>query len=596
MVVPQPDRPQDLTGRNPRPDRPGPGGLVSNQILAPMYRSDDGGAFYVRKIQQSVYIFGEHPGQGYSVAISGTLNGNTISGNYWDLPKFHRTEKGSITIRIENQGQRLVVQNASGNFGVSTLEPFAIPNHQLPRAHRPPGFYATSVNDLDGAWRTSGANLYIREVGGQIVGWQENDFSNGSKPALARLLIGSRSGSGNPVLSYVDLPKGISSSSGNNNYTVEDRFHLRRLGGEKWYRDVLDVEKFEDEIVARFKDKCVGFGYAIAQEGNIVAADGWGSRRLPVDGLPLLFDGDTQKGTQSTTKTITAAAVMHLLNAKGKSVDDKIEPYLPSNWQRGPGVEFLTFKHLLTHRSGLTDVGDPDEYANLKQAIQVGPSNQNWISPAYEYQNCNFAMFRVIIPYLENKSDMLNFESNGLSDPSINERCSERYRDYVRQHILLPAGLSNPQAHYTSNNVAYSYNFANQNVAGYPVQDGQLYEMGAGSWVLSARDYAKFLAALESGDLIPKSSVNQMKSSQMGIFATTSDLGTAYNHGGSLGGGSEGAYGSGRGARAHSMLFPNHVQVFITINSANNIDPAESSGGRGEGLRAAFNAALYPAN
>ncbi len=301
---------------------------------------------------------------------------------------------------------------------------------------------------------------------------------------------------------------------------------MRRLGGLVWVRDALDVEKFGEEIKKRFNGKCVGFGYAIAHEGEVVETGGGGDRLLAVDGGALPFNEDTQKDTQSTAKTITAVAVMHLLEAKGISVDDRIIDWLPKKWKKGAMTESLTFKNLLTHKSGLVGYGDPDEYESLKKTIETGPVNMNWAWPSYEYQNCNFAMFRIIIPYLEKKNEMLNFEDNGLSGATLNERCSERYIKYVRDHVLLPAGLGNPQPIYTSNNVAYSYNFEKQNIAGYPQQANQRWETGAGSWIVSARDYVKFLSSLENGEIIPKNRVLEMKSNGLGIFVTSSAIGT----------------------------------------------------------------------
>ncbi len=140
----------------------------------------------------------------------------------------------------------------------------------------------------------------------------------------------------------------------------------------------------------------------------------------------------------------------------------------------GPGVEFLTFGHLLSHRSGLSDIGDADEYDNLKQTIATGSPGQNWILPEYAYRNANYALFRLIIAYID------------------------------------------------------------------------------------------------------------------------SPLGVAYGHGGSIGGGSDGTYGSGRGARAHSLMLPNNVQIYITINSANNDPSIEDSTARMEALRDSFVESLHP--
>ena len=571
----------------------GPQGLANNKVLADVYRANDGGAYFVHTIDKQVYIFGEHPGLGYAVVIEGTIDGQMIHGSYWDVPKGTRANRGSVKLQIQNSGQRLVVHHSTGGFTITHLEPYAIQNHQLPRANRTPGFYTTKADDLDGAWRTGSQHLYIREVDGKVIGWLESQFASGDKPVTASIMIGDRTQSNQVLFKQVSVPKGQGHGSRQTSFIVQDAFHIRQLGGAVFVKDIMNFEKFGNEIIARFKNESVGFGYAIAHEGKIVQSGGWGNRLLAMDGGPLPFTADTQKCTQSTSKTITAAAIIHLLHSKGMSVDDKIIDYLPKYWEKGPMTEHLTFAHLLRQRSGLTDYGDPDEYASLKQTIKTGPSNMNWIVPQFEYRNSNFALFRIIIPYLDKPSDMHNFEQNGLRGDSINERCSTRYLHYVRDHILLPAGIANPQANYTSNNKAYSYNYLNQNVAGYPQQAGQLYEMGAGSWVLSAKDYALFLAALENGVILPKDRVAEMKSKGLGLYTTSSVIGTVFMHGGSIGGNQSDSYGHGRGARAQSMMFPNNVQVFITFNSANNVGAAESTGARAKALADAFAAAMY---
>jgi hypothetical protein len=93
--------------------------------------------------------------------------------------------------------------------------------------------------------------------------------------------------------------------------------------------------------------------------------------------------------------------------------------------------------------------------------------------------------------------------------------------------------------------------------------------------------------------IISMNIVDEMKIKRLGLYGINSNLGLAYYYGGSIGGNEGDSYGSGRGARAQSMIFPNRVQVFITINSANNFDPAESSGARRDALRDAFDNSLY---
>jgi hypothetical protein len=296
-----------------------------------------------------------------------------------------RALQGTVRFRVEDDGERLVVTDVEGGLGLKSLNSFSIPVLQLPPAIRPPGFYATSAGDLDGAWRSSQSSLYVREVGENVVGWEEMHFGLGQQPTFARVILANRNDANSTQVAarYIDLPKGAGLQDIDGTVIVDDAFHIRRLGGDKWYRDVFNVNQLAAEIESRFQDKCVGYGYSIAHEGQIVKGGGGGCRLLASDGGPLPFTEDTQKDTQSTAKTITAVAALHVMEAHGLDVDDFIEPYLPHYWPKGPGVEFLTFGHLLSHRSGLSDIGDADEYDNLKQTIATGSPGQNWILPEY---------------------------------------------------------------------------------------------------------------------------------------------------------------------------------------------------------------------
>ena len=138
------------------PQTPGgnrPDGIADNQVIPSVLRGDDGSAWYVRKVQSKVYMFGEHPGKKYATVYEGTLSGNTIAGQYWDCPKGQRTLKGNLSLQIEANGDTLKVKSKTGGIELVELKSYAIDNAQLPSAYRKPGFSSSSKNDLDGAWR-----------------------------------------------------------------------------------------------------------------------------------------------------------------------------------------------------------------------------------------------------------------------------------------------------------------------------------------------------------------------------------------------------------------------------------------------------------
>ena len=81
--------------------------------------------------------------------------------------------------------------------------------------------------------------------------------------------------------------------------------------------------------------------------------------------------------------------------SKGRSVDDKIEPFLPKNWARGPNISTDHVPRTLTHTSGirlnerrLRRPGIDDSAAGIMLANKV----KNF------YWNSNFSLMRILIP------------------------------------------------------------------------------------------------------------------------------------------------------------------------------------------------------
>ena len=54
----------------------------------------------------------------------------------------------------------------------------------------------------------------------------------------------------------------------------------------------------------------------------------------------------------SVGKMFTTIAVLQSLARHHLSIDSRIWPFLPPDWVRGPGIDTITFRELLTHRAG----------------------------------------------------------------------------------------------------------------------------------------------------------------------------------------------------------------------------------------------------
>src|SRR4051794_24108856 len=90
-------------------------------------------------------------------------------------------------------------------------------------------------------------------------------------------------------------------------------------------------------------------GY-VALVGDTVISGGMARRETDPPALPM--GPEVMANTASVGKVFTTVVVLKALARRGVGVDTPIASYLPADWVRGPGVELVTFRDLLTHRSG----------------------------------------------------------------------------------------------------------------------------------------------------------------------------------------------------------------------------------------------------
>lgn len=111
-----------------------------------------------------------------------------------------------------------------------------------------------------------------------------------------------------------------------------------------------EIESFITEWMS--DDRIPGAAVAVTNADDIRYAEGFGARNLernePATEESLI-------GVGSCTKSFTAAAIMHLVEASALSVDDPVDEYIP-HLENVPG-DPVTIRELLTHTSGMPDDG-----------------------------------------------------------------------------------------------------------------------------------------------------------------------------------------------------------------------------------------------
>jgi hypothetical protein len=245
--------------------------------------------------------------------------------------------------------------------------------------------------------------------------------------------------------------------------------------------ECLVISRFSQNVQDSLNGNAVGYALVISANGLLHHQAAYGKGRTSADPPEKEFSVEDRMNIASVSKTITAVAVLQLLDKNKLTTGAKIAPYLPSDWTLGTGADQLTFKQLLTHTTGLKD-GDVG-YEDLKTVIANGVTE----SQSQLYRNRDFGLFRVIIPYLD------GFSEAGVSDkPSA---LAARYLKYVNEHVLPDKKiLCKPD----KNNPTLFYPFPPGKVQGTAYRDDTLF-CGSEGLHMSAMDLMSFLVQRRYG-------------------------------------------------------------------------------------------------
>ena len=255
----------------------------------------------------------------------------------------------------------------------------------------------------------------------------------------------------------------------------------------------ISQAKLRDNICSTLSSKVVGY---TCEVGAVRPGYG-GKARTSVDGaMDMAPHLDTN--IASVSKTITAIAVMKMLAAKNHTVDDKISPFIYSDWTQGSNIGSLTFRHLLTHTSGFTEAGDcgrKTDYAGLKAMVAGGVTAANIGKATGNYGNCNFALVRELMLVLSGASPQA--DATARASQSANA-----YIAYVNANVLKPVGVNASACKAaTGNSHLLSYSNASGSQAGTDWGDWTL-NCGGGGWVLSTNDMFRVMNDVATGSTL----------------------------------------------------------------------------------------------
>jgi CubicO group peptidase (beta-lactamase class C family) len=168
-----------------------------------------------------------------------------------------------------------------------------------------------------------------------------------------------------------------------------------------------------------------GLSYAVVTDGEITSA---GARGVVEAGTDRQVTPDTPFAAGSITKSVTALAVMQLVEAGQVELDAAVAQYL-DGFAGQPAGE-VTVRQLLSHTSGFSTLqgnashtdatGGPDELARLVDGLAT-------LAPAYgpgerwEYSNANYQILGRLVEVVS----------------------GQEYQTYITASILEPVGMDN---------------------------------------------------------------------------------------------------------------------------------------------------------
>jgi CubicO group peptidase (beta-lactamase class C family) len=277
---------------------------------------------------------------------------------------------------------------------------------------------------------------------------------------------------------------------------------------------VENIPAIDDGVSAFMTEYGVkGVSVAVTKHGKLVYAKGYGYANSETK---TRVDTTTLFRIASLSKFITAAGIMKLIEEGKLSMDMKVfgpeaifpEEYGSSNFPKY--VQDIRVRDLLHHEIGGWSNSGSYDPAFAKPAFDAekliywtmkNMSLQHEPGTEYSYSNLGYMILGEIIEKVS----------------------GDNYEDYIREHILIPSGVSNMQIsndfsssrqpneaeYYTSNGpIGYEYS-------------GVIRRLGsAGGWIASSIDLVRVLTHIDGFDSVP----DILKSETVKLMSTPSSL------------------------------------------------------------------------
>ena len=302
-----------------------------------------------------------------------------------------------------------------------------------------------------------------------------------------------------------------------------------------------------------------GLAAAVVLNGEVAWSEGFGMADLE-NNVPVT--PQTLFRLASVSKPITATAALQLWEQSKLDLDAPIQKYCPAFPQKEwPISTRLLLSHLGGIRHYRSDTLDDPEVSNTKH---------------FEDPIAGGISLFANDPLIAKPGTKFNYSTHGctLVGCAIEGASGEKYVDYVRQHILLPAAMADTRPDDRYAVIPHRTRFYSKSKTGAVLNADSIdtsYKLPGGGWLSSADDMARFEVAILGDHLLKRATRDLMWTSQHTEAAIAQEGKRAYALGwgeGEVAGLADVGHDGGlQGTSTFIMLVPQQrVGVVVLVN------------------------------
>lgn len=310
----------------------------------------------------------------------------------------------------------------------------------------------------------------------------------------------------------------------------------------------FSLDTFAANLKKQLDGKVCKYGFMLRYKGAMRA---WAS------GLKRTSDNPPEQeftvfdwfNPASVGKVITGVALLHIVDKKGLTIDEKIHKWLPKAWSIPDSITTITVKELLSHTSGIRS--GARTYDELKEVVEAGIDLED--KKKREYQNGNYALARIVVAYM-------NGHKAGSTDQAT--ATAQNFIKYCQANIFDPLEIPNVEWKPDADDPTEFYPNPPGDSSGTSYGDWSLRPGSAGVH-LSLAELSMFVAKIaETNVLLPLARRKEMDTHGLGW--DTSGNATLHRKGGYFPGSKNG------GAELHAMIgkYSNGVQIALVYNGS----------------------------